>query len=154
LCKVNNLKQLEMEKTLAEAREELVQGLDEGIVCPCCKQFVKRYKRALNSGMAADLIRLYIMGSGYNNFRKFAKTGDYAKLKYWGLIKPMPNRTNLKSSGFWRITEKGKLFVKSEIMVEKEVFLYDGIEVGYSDEVIRIQDALKNKFNYKELMSC
>ena len=45
-------------ETIKEAKEHLRNNFEEGIDCPCCGQFVKLYKRKLNSGMAATLIRI------------------------------------------------------------------------------------------------
>jgi hypothetical protein len=40
---------------IREARQKLQARLDDGTTCPCCGQFAKRYKRKLNSSMAAAL---------------------------------------------------------------------------------------------------
>jgi len=38
-----------METTILEAKQLLKDNFAQGIECPCCGQFVKRYKRKLNS---------------------------------------------------------------------------------------------------------
>lgn len=47
-----------MTTTLAEAQEQFKAKLDVGTPCPCCGRFAKRYRRKLNSSMAASLIAL------------------------------------------------------------------------------------------------
>ena len=43
-------------ETVKEAKTFLRKNFDQGIDCPCCGQFVKKYKRKLNSSMAYALI--------------------------------------------------------------------------------------------------
>jgi hypothetical protein len=52
----NNLK---TGRTLEEAKTALQAGLRKGVICACCGQFAKIYKRKLNSSMARTLITFY-----------------------------------------------------------------------------------------------
>ena len=46
--------------TLAVAKVEVFKGMQKskGVVCPCCEQKVKLYKRQITSSMAFQLISL------------------------------------------------------------------------------------------------
>jgi len=88
---------------------------DKGAHCPCCRQWVKVYKRALNSQMARWLIWLVRtseqqmnggaeaarvedpvhpregVGPWVDIKRSPVRGGDYAKLIHWGLVEHKPN---------------------------------------------------------------
>jgi len=144
-------------KTISEAREMILQNKNKGINCPCCGQHVKEYKRKLNSGMARDLISLYRKKQEWNHREEFSKSRgkEISKLKYWGLVEEKINtNTSKRTSGIWRITSKGIAFVENRMPIEKYVYIYNGYANGFSEEEISITDALKDYFNYNELMKC
>jgi len=80
---------------------------------------------------------------------------DFAKLRYWGLIMELENdNPKKKNSGIWIITKKGGEFLKSGKQIPKYALIYNGKFLDFDgDEIITIQSALGNKFNYQELMS-
>jgi len=85
-----------------------------------------------------------------------AVRGDWAKLSHWGLIeaKPGPNEGQGRTSGFWKITDRGRAFAAGEIEVESHVYLFDEQCLKLDDKkMINIRYALGNKFNYIELMN-
>ena len=87
--------------TLESARSEMLSKAHSkhGAHCPCCERFIKLYRRPLSASMARYLIVL-AKKSGTGNpwlhvetdFRDVSipSRGDYAKLRYWGLIEPKP----------------------------------------------------------------
>lgn len=80
--------------------------------------------------------------------------GDFAKLLAWDLIQQMGNSDKTKSSsGYWAITEKGKLFVQDRITRPKFVYSYNAKFLGFDGPEISIKEALTEQFNYDELMS-
>ena len=151
-------------KTINEAQNFLKKHMDEGAECPCCSQFVKMYKRKLNSGMAHSLLRLvklYHEDDRYYHVSEIGDrfdpsrplSGDFAKLEHWGLIEQLPNTDDAKrTSGKWRPTKEGIRFVYNEITVPTYCYLFDGEDFGFSDERCTMIDALNNKFDYSELM--
>lgn len=154
--------------TLTEAKETLLGSLQAGTICPCCEQFAKLYKRQIHSSMAAALIAFYKLCHGntdpYFHTLELLKTlpaalhqracGDFAKLSIWGLIEEKqkeedgPGRT----SGRWRLTEKGGDFVRGAARVPQYVYLYNDSIKGWSENNVSISDCLKNKFDYEQLM--
>lgn len=149
--------------TLKEVKEYLKFHSDKGANCPACDRFVKIYKRNLNAGivvnlfgfMSADIkargqyIHVYEMMKGGDSFFNM----EYAKLGWWKFIEKMPHTEGVKkSSGFWRITEKGRSFTKNMSSVESTAHIYDDRVVGFSGEQVNIRTALGKKFDYQMLM--
>jgi len=152
-------------ETLKEAKQHLRANFEKGVKCPCCGQFVKQYKRKLNSGMALFLIGLYKLTANEESMffsnklimEKMSLTVtslDYSVMKHFGLITPRVAENGKKDSGVWMITQVGLRFVTQKgYTIPKHVFLYNNKRQGTSDEKITIQEALGEKFDYDELMS-
>jgi len=148
--------------TLADARAQVIAGLDEGTTCPCCQQFCKEYKRRLNAGMAAALIwivRQFEATGQWINVPKEAprfvlRTKEYGTLKHWRLIESKPNVDDetKRTSGEWRPTEQGIAFVHMRIRVPSHVYLYNNQVRGWADKQVTIAQCLGKKFSYRELM--
>ena len=149
--------------SLAAARNEFQLRIDNGgeARCPCCDRTARRYRRSLHVAMVVALIRLHKLDekkTGYYDvhdwgYMKSGGSGDYAKLRFWGLILPVDSRTYTENaSGLWRITPLGKDFVSGSKSIPKYVYLFDNEKVGESEEKISIQQALGDKFDYRELM--
>lgn len=155
--------------TITEAREYLKANLTVGVPCPCCRQFVKRYRRKLNSSMARSLIAIY---AHYEFFRlerrdeewlhvpsylhklQLNATNEAGLLRHWGLIveKPTEKDDGNPCAGFYRITPRGREFVNAEVNVEKYAFLYNQRLLGFGPERLSILDALGDRFHYADLM--
>lgn len=145
------------------SRADFMEALYRGakMNCPCCGRYAQIYKRKFNSGMACQLIKLLNL-KGDKIFvhasdlilRGVAGAADLTKSKYWGLIEPMPHEEGeKKSSGFWRLTEKGFFFVTGKTSIPEYAFIYDDDVLDYSSKEIFIKQALENKFDYLKLMS-
>lgn len=158
------------EETLQEARDRLKENLRDGIICPCCGQLAKIYKRKLNSGMARSLINFYkrsLEKPGWFHALKDFQfetqgskyiCGDYSKLAFWGLIEEGGDTKDdgNPNAGFYRITKLGVDFVLGKIPVNRYVYLFNGNQVHVEDEdqqEIKIHEALADGFNYDELMA-
>ena len=155
----------DFDRTLVEAREALLFVMEDGGICPCCDQFVKRYRRKLNATMARGLIWL-VKASGDNlqwihvNSTGPSwltnKGGTLATLVHWGLIEEKPKEDKpsaSRTSGSWRPTLKGVQFAKNELRVPSHVVLYNDQVEGWSGSEASIVDALGKRFHYGELMS-
>lgn len=152
-------------KTLEEAKSWLRKQVEEGARCPCCTQLAKIYKRRIYSTMARNLIDLYKMSLAspeveyfhVGNFGALASGGgDFAKFVYWGLVEEQPKDENNKAkrtSGHWKLTNKGTLWVNGLATVQSHVKLYDSRVMGFEGEQITIREALGKNFDYEELMA-
>ena len=126
------------------------QNYDAGFYCNHCGSYNKRYRRKLNSNMAAALIQLYKNPGGdfvhLENFlasKGLKRCGDASYLRFYNFIEKKKDKRADGSSrnGFYRITGLGCLFVEKKITA-KETFLilhnrlegFEGKEI-YIDEV-------------------
>lgn len=154
------------ETTFCEAVKYVEENMREGVYCPCCNQLAKIYKRSINATMVKPLIKLYKLHKfnlswiDYHHISSFeaqkAGGGDFAKLIYWKFIeeKPKdPNNTTSRTSGLWRISHAGKMFVEGVYRTKKYVILYDSKFLEFEGDFVNIRQCLGNKFNYEELMN-
>lgn len=150
-------------ETLQEAKQYLRENWKEGVDCPCCTQFVKFYKRKINSGMTRNLISMYNTlprGEFFHVQNMFTEKKEHngrnwTLFKYWSIVEENLNDSKIgaKTSGEWRITEKGILFVENKLQVPKFIKLYNNQSYGFEGEQVGIKECLGEKFSYDELMN-
>lgn len=146
-------------ETLLEAKEYLRANWEKGVTCPCCKQSVKKYRRAIHSSMCLALINLYKISKGgkeYHHISDFVGNfGDFSKFRYWGLVeeKEKEDGEDKRTSGYWKITEKGIAFVLGEVKVKSHILIFNKKVYGFDGNDVTIQELLKKKFSYEELMN-
>ncbi len=154
--------------SLFEAKKYLEDNILAGTPCPCCFQYVKMYRRKITTVMARTLIRLVVLNRDkpdqeYFHVRDIVKgisstgTNDFSKMLHWKLIKPQPQEKNDdeikgRTSGMWKITEKGIRFAMNDMSLPKIVFIFNKKVYGFSQDKINIVTALTQKFDYDELM--
>lgn len=146
--------------TITEAKSFLRENWSKGATCPCCQQHVQLYRRPITSAMAAGLILMYhFRKNAFTHVEDFFKKikcpssirGDFSKLRYWGLIEE--NTEEEGQEGFYRVTAKGREFVRCEIKVESHIQLYNDKFYGFVGNYVDIRDCLKTKFDYEKLMA-
>jgi hypothetical protein len=152
-------------ETIKEAKQFLKANYKEGTKCPCCGQSVKLYKRTITSAMAWGLI-IFDKKSLTNDFYHAENIfkdvdglpssirGDFPKLRFWGLIEKYEGDRDDGSprNGLYRITSKGKSFVRNRYSVPRHAYTYNNKLRKIEGDDITIKDALSNKFNYNQLM--
>ena len=136
---------------------------EAGFRCPCCSQYVKLYTRKLNSSMAAVLIILwrtgntrfihvedYLKANGYSHLR-----ADFHKLCHWSLLekKSGEREDGNPRNGFYKITGRGIAFANNALTVPSHVVIFNNKFQSFEGEQITIHDALREKFNYQELLT-
>ena len=129
--------------------------------CECCGRHSQVYKRSIHQAVALQLVKLYKLG-GYDGLYVHASrlipegqagSGDLSKSKYFELLKEKPHEQGKKkASGYWSLTPKGLAFVKREVMIPRHALVFDDIVLGYSEELIGIEECLGRGFNYTEMM--
>jgi hypothetical protein len=159
--------------TLAVAQKMLQDYAMKGAICPCCRQEVKMYTREINATMAYTLVILHRHFSTDQNWLHVPsylsqmstigsaiRGGDFAKLRYWGLLEPKPaekktekRKDGSKRVGFYRMTERGHQFVKGEIKIPRVALVYNGKHHGFVPGEVTIQECLGKEFNYDDLMA-
>ena len=145
--------------TLAEAKEWLRERIDAGERCPCCTQFTKVYKRSVTSTMARKLILIYRhYGTGWFHMpTALADIGiasrDESFLKMFGLIEEaVDRRDDGGRPGWWRVTDEGVGFVLRRTRIPKHAMVFDGRVLTFTGGFVGIEESLKRKFDYHELM--
>jgi hypothetical protein len=155
--------------TLTQVKEVLRAHVKDGFICPCCNGHAKMYARPLTSAMAIGLILIYRAAKEHRdnylhveNYLKFfhglpaSIRGDIPKLRFWGLLEPMPGETQdgNPNNGHYRVTPKGIDFVLLKITVPSHVMIYNNKSFGHpmGAKQINISEALKKKFDYLKLM--
>ena len=156
---VHQIPPLSMTTSLGEARDYVRDNLEEGLLCPCCEQYAKVYRRRINKGQAQSLIRLYRLGAqaqnGWVHVRDLgAASREEGKLVHWGLVEEGGKRADGGRGGWWRLTANGRAFVEGRIGVAKYVYLYNArlLRVDNS-EYVTIHDALGEPFLLTDLSS-
>ena len=138
--------------TIENARKYMSDHFEEGTKCPCCGQFVKKYKRKLNSGMAKTLGRIYAYYP--NSFidvkdllrqKKFHNGHDWTLLRHWGFL-----TTN--EEGLWKITDTGKAWIDFKTPTHSHIYMYNNKMMGFAEGTITFRQAYGNDFDIKELM--
>ena len=144
--------------TLGEARAWLRERVDEGARCPLCRQWSQRYKRTIGADMVRALIKLWIAGGrdARNEAHLpaiYARGGDTAKLRYWGLIEELPEvREDGGHAGWWRVTEKGQAFLLGQITVPKYAKVYDGHCQRLDGKQVSVDQCIRKRFDLRELL--
>lgn len=147
-----------MAATPEQARALLMGERFEGVICPCCDQYARVYRRRLNVPMVRALMRMYVAAGT----REYVHTptllggrrGEEARLSYWQLTKESDGtRTDGGRRGWWRVTERGELFLNGEITVPSHALVYNGQCLRLDGEPISVRDALGHDFNLRELLN-
>jgi len=153
------------ELTIEQVKQFLRENMTNGTICPCCNNYVKMYKRKLTSSMVFCLIHFkkHVDRNG-NEFQNYInildrlkltpmQRADWQKLVYFKLIQAETTQRGHARSGYYRLTDLGIKFVNHQSLVPEYVKVYNSKVFGYSETQINISQAIKNKFNYLELMS-
>lgn len=164
----SDIKELALDSNIESLKSSIFtkEKMKEGCKCPVCNQNVKMYHKKIDSQMAFFLIKLYRL-TKKNPFKQYFHVQDdinvtmkvggaWAKLRYWELIEEQPkdeSDTTKRTSGMWKITSKGIMFVEKSLKVPKYVKLYNQTFYGYEGDRVSIDESLNEKFNYRELMS-
>ena len=146
-----------MVETIAEAKARLlnIKNAGTGSICPCCAQHTQIYERRITGAMVRQLLELYrhnvctsqrllrCVGHGGG--------GDHAKLRYWGLAEQLTG-TKGEPGSTWGILEDAVLFLERKLNVPEIAYVYNGEVLGFSDNVVSVDDRMNKKFDYAELM--
>jgi hypothetical protein len=57
-----------------------------------------------------------------------------------------------KTSGYWRLSPHGEAFVRGHIAIPRFVTVFDDHVLAMGDETVTIREALKDQFDYRELL--
>ena len=138
---------------------KLLKEHPEGMECECCGRYMKLYHRTLHFNAVKQLINLYNLGGDkefiHGNIFTESKTSgkDFTLAKHWKLIEKSENSDQKKkTSGAWRLTQKGVDFLCFRTSIPKYVYIYNDQPLGFSEEKINVKECFKEKFDYENLM--
>ena len=139
-----------------------MQDIEQGYICTGCGQYVKAYRRKINSSMAQVLILMrrhskqafFHVEDWLKKIGKPELRADYHKLRMWNLIeaKKEEREDGSKRNGYYRITGRGIMFAEGKLNVPEAAVIFNNKLQRLEGNDISIQQALGNKFNYNELM--
>lgn len=150
---------------LSEAKKRFKKMIaEDGGDCPCCGRWGKIYKYKVNATMARGLMWMYSvspLGEWVNIQERGPKwllrSKSLSTAKHWGLIERLElddeENKDTRHSGVWRLTLRGREFVKNKTLIEEHVFIFDDRIVKFSKSMASIVDCLGKKFSYTELMN-
>lgn len=147
---------------LGEAREELMERrwhTKEGVICPCCDRSASVARLSITRAMISSLAWIYhnTKEGEYIHFnekcpsRNLVKSASHMKLKNWRLVEQKPNHDDPEknASGYVRITEIGRLWLRNETTVRRYCFIYNQQHLGMDGEPVSIKDYCAKDFNYE-----
>jgi hypothetical protein len=149
---------------LGQARAFLRERMNDGVDCPCCGRLVKSYKFTILGTMAATL--MWIVAKAKQTKEPWVHLNNpeapawvkadrnYPRLSYWNLVvaREQEEKNEKRCSGYWKATQLGVEFVYNRTKVPKYVLAYNNIPYEESIETVSIQDVMKKKFNYEEML--
>jgi hypothetical protein len=144
--------------TLGDARAWMGAHIEEGTVCFLCTRTAKIYKRRINVNMVRALIALYRgrynERDGYLHLPSVDPSrGEAARLRFWGLIEEEKRvRPDGGHAGWWRITEAGEAWLEGQTSVDEYARTYAGQLLELCGKPYWVQDAVKERFDLRELM--
>lgn len=154
------------EQPLIEIKKYLRANANKGCKCPACGQVVKFYKRPLLHCMVSCLVTFYrkfddnefhhISDLTKENPYFASRGGAFAMLRFWHFVeeKTKEHDTLGRTSGYWRITERGRYFVTGKISVPRRALMFDNRFLGWVDdkEMVTISQCFPTVFDYEMMM--
>ena len=151
-----------MTQTLDEARDFVLEHLEEGVDCPACGQTAREYRRSMTATCARVLLALYRQDPAFvhlptlaaEQLPDVAHQGGYLTLAhYWQLIEEEPTvREDGGRAGYWRLTAAGRDFVEHRCTVPRYAHIFNGRRRRYSGVQVSITAVLGARFDYNALV--
>lgn len=176
-------------RTISQERSRLIKHLDQGTHCEACTQWVQRYPRRMYSTMAVQIMAHLALDRARKgaavHVREIAERAgtiggsqDYAKFKFWGLIKPVAarsltpvqreylammggahkgvnkGRNGRASTGFWKLTKRGRAFAEGRLAISPGVVVFnDHLDGRFLGPRVTVKEVLGTRFDYQEVMA-
>jgi len=144
--------------TLAEARDWVLDQLDDGITCPCCGQHAQRYRWTLYRSAIDLLLNFYRVG-GVTRFVESREVkgktqGSASHLAFWDLVEEEnKRRPDGGKSGWWRVTPFGESFILDGASIRKYAYVYNREVERFDGPYVTISDRLGYPFNWRDHMN-
>lgn len=132
----------------------------EKCVCPHCEQLMVAYSYNFRGAFCRNLANLVKFRNPDNTF-KWAHIGEFAdrsellsatfvKMVGWGVVEKEMKRPSSKkrSSGIYRLTHAGFLFVTGDCGIPKRLVQYMGQNIAVSGPLVMMSDCRDLDFDY------
>jgi len=122
--------------------------------CETCGQQVGEYKYKMSKGAIRVLQSLFQMQKTgydyfyYKDFNEYGKACDWPYMRYFGVVEAMPRVKGQNCTGYWRLTEKGKQFLRGELLLPTTVHLEGKTVIQFSGDDVSV-DSLVPEWNYE-----
>ena len=144
--------------TIPELRDVVKEWLQPGhppMRCWMCRKRVHSDKRKLDSIMARTLCKLFTRDrahpGAFHDYRRLmeaGRVGECSSLQYWELVE-----RDVLRPGYYRITEKGRAFIRRELTVPRAVWVYMRQVRHVSKRQTDIDQALGDKYVLEEMIA-
>jgi len=155
--------------TLAEWKKyqasELLKG--KAVICPFCGQTSSNNTLSLNKTNAICLMVLYGIsqkeGDKFYHVKELEEKshlmaismnggGDFSRMRHWGFIEEMPKVKKVRTSGYWRITDRGKEFCENKLSVPKAIMVVSSTVACLTGDPVTIINLFDSPSSYCDLM--
>jgi len=120
-------------------------------ICPTCGSKTVEYKHSLNQALVKGLSRLAECGGTAKlhalNISR-VEWVNFQKLRYWDLV-VKANGEDKQKGGVWRITEKGYIFLRGQVRIQKGMITYRGTPIRPFGDYVFVHEVLDG-YKFKE----
>jgi hypothetical protein len=116
-----------------------------GVRLPCARISLRFYGRHMTKSMLAAMVRLKRYhdrhpSEDFAHLNDFGgpRHGDWARLRWWGLIESRESTDDVDGRGWWRLTGLGLRWLRGAVKVPRTPALFDGAWVGWIDAADKI----------------
>jgi hypothetical protein len=133
---------------VGEARRILSAAIMKGTSCPVCHQTCKVYLRQIYEANAKWLIEFNGLGKTRDDpwihvsEVQGLPNGDYAKLRYWGLIE---KSSGTRGNGKYRILPWGVMYAEGKATLPLYAAVHNNKLLGFDGPLVDIKAALETR---------
>ena len=137
------------------------------VTCPVCGHTSNKNILPINKTNATCLMVLYGIsqkeGNRFYHVKELEEKshlmaismnggGDFSRMRHWGFIEEMPKVKKVRTSGYWRITDRGKEFCENKLSVSKAITVVSGTVACLTGDSITIVNLFDSPDSYYDLM--
>lgn len=139
--------------TVLQVRRAIAKRIVEGgsVRCPCCSKWARMRRGTISPSMARTILKAYESSprEAFQCRQVDARdhNGDYAKLRYWGLLK------RAGKAGWWRLTPLGRAFARGDVEVPANALTYKARLYALVGDPVSITDCLGRSRDFDAMVS-
>jgi hypothetical protein len=136
-----------------EARTYLRERREHGAECPVCGRIAKLYRRQLHRSIVATMAAMYARRGLRPVYLPSIeqRSRDVSFAAHWGLIRRVCDAEGRAIEGKWRITPRGRAWLRGELTVPRYAVVYLGECLRLEGEPWSVHDAAGERFRIEDL---